>query len=152
MCLCGPRLQVRSVRRTGSTSLLEYWRMPYRLGHETVDTAAGRASTPHTHTHLQRSRASTVSTLYIALLLPAPNGQGRASMPYSTLLPLPILLYRPDLPFLLPTPMSPLTWPYCQPLTLPKYLRCLPPWPVHLNHSLYILMQRRHLELSLNKR
>ena len=51
LCVCGLRLQVRSVRHTGSTSLLEDWRMLYQLGHEAVDTAAGRASTTHIHTH-----------------------------------------------------------------------------------------------------
>ena len=51
LCVCGLRLQVRSVRHTGSTSLLEDWRMLYQLGHEAVDTAAGRAGITHTHTH-----------------------------------------------------------------------------------------------------
>ena len=99
--------------------------------------AAGWASTLHTHTHLQRSWASTVSTLNIALLLPAPTAQGRAGMPYSTLLPLPILLYRPDLPFLLPTPMSPLTRPYCH-LLPPPQIPPLPPTLARTSQSLSI--------------
>ena len=70
--------------------------MLYQLGHEGVDTAAGRAGTPHTHTHLQRSRASTVNTLYTALLLPVPTAQGCAGTPYSTLLPVPTHTHTPE--------------------------------------------------------
>ena len=128
MCLCGPRLQVRSVRRTGSTSLLEYWRMPYRLGHETVCRYCSWASqyTTHTHTSAEESSQYSEYTIHCSPTAGAhsPRSCGYAIL-YCTLLPLPILLYRPDIPFLLPTPMSPLTRPYCHPCPLPKYLHCL---------------------------
>ena len=81
-CLCGPRLQVRSVRHTGSTSLLEYWRMLYRLSYETVDTAAGRAGKPHTHTSAEESSHYSEYTIHCS---PTAGAQSPRLCPYAIL-------------------------------------------------------------------
>ena len=82
VCLCGPRLQVRSVRHTGSTSLLECWRMLYRLSYETVYTAAGRASKPHTHTSAEESSQYSEYTIHCS---PTAGAQSPRLCPYAIL-------------------------------------------------------------------
>ena len=64
VCLCGRWLQVRSVRHTGSTWLMEDWRMPYRLGHEGVDCSCASRYTTHTHTSAEESSQYSEYTIH----------------------------------------------------------------------------------------